>query len=89
MHCDTLFDLSLPGAEAVGGQALLEVFVRDGKVLRSPDEDEARARLEAEVAKLPDDVRRLEEPDAFPVHLEDRLRQSVEQARADLDRSRD
>ncbi|MEM6702898.1 MAG: nicotinate phosphoribosyltransferase [Acidobacteriota bacterium] len=82
---DTLYDLSLPGADEVGGQPLLEPFVRDGEVLSMPEEREARDRLKSEVDRLPEEVRSLENPQPFPVRLHPELEESVERARAALD----
>lgn len=85
MQRDTVYDLSLPGAGAVPGTALLERVVSDGRVAVRPREREVRERLRDEIGRLPEGVRDLESPLRFDVRLDPQLERSVEAARAALE----
>lgn len=82
---DTIYDLSLAGEQAMPGRPLLRAVMRRGRVVERPSEAEARDRLRDEVSRLPEAVRRLEEPLPFEVELGRELERSVETARAAID----
>lgn len=57
-----------------GGESLLEPVMRGGELLRPhPPLAELRARCAAQVASLPDGLRRLEQPEEYPVRASEAL----------------
>lgn len=70
--CGELEAIALAAGE---GRSLLQPFVQAGQRIRPADPLAAiRARRADEVATLPAAVRRLEDPEAWPVEVSDRLR---------------
>jgi len=78
---DVLYDreLATPGG---GDDLLVPVFARGDLVGDVPGVAEARARAARQLAALPDDVRRLEDPARYPVELEPGLAALKEELRA-------
>jgi nicotinate phosphoribosyltransferase len=74
---DVIFDeeIGIEDAADGGWEDLLVPVVRGGKVIHAePTLEAVRARAIAEVARLPEGVKRLADPDPYPVDLEARLR---------------
>ncbi len=62
--------------EAVDGAPLLHPVIRGGQLVEPlPDLDRIRAHADAELARLPDDLRRLEQPAGFTVSITGKLRE--------------
>jgi nicotinate phosphoribosyltransferase len=63
-------------APTVGGESLLEPVMRDGELLRAhPPLGEVRRRCTAQLAALPEGLRRLRGHDGYPVRPSDALRE--------------
>ena len=72
--------------DALDGEPLLQLVMREGRrVAPSPPLSAVRARTAAQLAGLPDSLRRLREAPAYPVHIADtvvRLARQVDQMTA-------
>lgn len=65
--------------EEAEGQALLETVMRNGqRAGPAEDMDAIRARAAASLRALPDSVKRLSEPSAYPVELSDRIQALIQ-----------
>jgi nicotinate phosphoribosyltransferase len=71
--------LALEG-EAMAGEPLLRPVMRGGRRLQAPEPlEEARQRLREQLGRLPEELKSLDAPAAYPVLISDGLRRLAEQ----------
>jgi nicotinate phosphoribosyltransferase len=69
-----------------GEDQLVDVFADGARVYDCPELDDARERRRRQIQKLPDGVRRLRDPDEYPVDPSDGLRSRTDRLRRELSR---